>query len=136
MKSRQPPIILIYETAVIKEIERVVKKVMKDCHRWNIPIARKIILDQKIHNSPGWYGLTGKAKGGAYVVAFSATLFLHFNGEVEEALRNIAAHELCHTCPRSMNHGKEWKKWVERLNEHGYRINSKPYSKKDTPWLY
>lgn len=134
--KRQPPIILIYEKAVIKEIERVVKKVMKDCHRWNIPIAKRIILDQKIHKSTDWYGLTGKAKGGAYVVAFSATLFLHFNGEVEEALRNIAAHELCHTCPRSMNHGKEWKRWVREMNKHGYKVNDKPYSQKETPGLY
>lgn len=135
-KNKQPPIILIYEKAVMKEITRVVKKVMRDCRRWNIPISKRIILDESIHKSPGWYGLTGKTEKGQFLIAFSSIIFLHFNGEVEEALRNIAAHELCHTCPKSMNHGKEWKKWVERLNEHGYRINPKPYSKKDTPGLY
>ena len=135
-KDKQPPIILVYEKAVMKEITRVVKKVMRDCRRWNIPISKRIILDESIHKSPGWYGLTGKTEKGQFLIAFSSIIFVHFRTEVEEALRNIAAHELCHTCPRSMNHGKEWKKWVERLNEHGYRINPKPYSKRDTPGLY
>lgn len=136
MKNKEPHIILIYEKAVVKEIGRVVKKVMRDCHRFKVPIARKIILDQRIHKAWGWYGLTGKTDKGAYLIAFSSVLFVHFNHEVEEAVRNIAAHELCHTCPKSMNHGKQWKRWVGVLNEHGYKVNPKPYSKKDTPGLY
>ena len=138
MKTREskPPLIVVYEKAVIKEIERVVKRVMKDCRRFKVPVTRKLILDQKVHNTYDWYGVTGKTRGGRYVMAISAVLFVHFSTEVDEALKNVIAHELCHTCPRSMNHGKEWKKWVNRMNEHGYKINPQPYSKKEVKDLY
>lgn len=109
---------------------------MRDCRKFKVPIGKKIILDQSIHKAPGWYGLTGKTKDGAFLIAFSSTLFVHFNSEVEEALKNIAAHELCHTCPKSMNHGRPWKKWVGVLNKNGYKINPRPYSRRETPGLY
>lgn len=136
MKDKEPPTLIIYEKAVVKEIGRVVKKVMKDCRKFKVPVSKKIVLDQRIHKAGGWYALTGKARNGTCVLAFSSVLFLHFSHEVEEALRNIAAHELCHTCPRSMNHGRHWKRWVGVLNAHGYRIDPKPYSKKSTPGFY
>ena len=35
----------------------------------------------------------------------------------EEATFNTMIHELLHTCPNCMNHGKEWKKWADIINK-------------------
>ena len=129
--------IVVYEKATLKEIEKVMKKVMRDCHKWNVPIGKRIVLDQTIAPvESSYYARTGQTDKGIHVVTFSARLFLDYQHDIDEAMRNIAAHELCHTCKDGMNHGKGWKQWVSRLNEHGYHINPKPYSKNEAPGMY
>lgn len=36
---------------------------------------------------------------------------------------NTIIHELLHTCPGCMNHGKQWKTWAEKVRKtYGYNI--------------
>ena len=132
MPEPKQSIVIIYAKAVMREIEKVVRKVMRDCRKYKIPIAKKIILDQTIAPERSYYAKTAMTDKGEFVIAFSSVLFMHYQHDIDEALRNIAAHELCHTCKGAMNHNEGWKKWVRKMNEHGYHINPRPYSKKES----
>lgn len=144
VKNPHPPrpiTILLYEKVVLKEIHKALNKAIRDCKRWGIPIPKgRILFEEKLHDTSDWYGRTamteGMGKRRKYIISVSSVLFLHYHGEIDQALRNILLHELAHTCKGAMNHGRTWKKWVGRMNAHGARVNPKPYSKRDTPGLY
>lgn len=125
---------------VLKEIHKALNKAIKDCKRWGIPIPKgRILFEEKLHDTSDWYGRTAMASIGKrqkFIISVSSVLFLHYHEEIDQALRNILLHELAHTCKGAMNHGRTWKKWVSRMNEHGARVNPRPYSKKDSPGLY
>jgi predicted SprT family Zn-dependent metalloprotease len=130
-------LIVVYEKAVIKEVFKALKHCIKKCEQWGIPIPKKkLVFDEHIWNNNDWYARTAQTETGHFIISVNALLFIHFNGRVDEALKNILYHELAHTVKGAMNHGKEWKKWVNRMNEHGAKVNPKPYSKKETPGLY
>ena len=135
--KRNPPLIVIYEKAVLKEIYKVLKRCVRKCEKWGIPIPRKrIVFDEHVFRCSDWYARTALTSTGHYLISVNALLFVHFNGQVDEALENILYHELAHTVKGAMNHGPKWKAVVRRMNEHGAKVNPKPYSKKDTPGLY
>ena len=128
---------VLYEKAVLKEVRRSLNRAIKDCIKWRVPVpAGKILFEDRIHSTRDWFARTAMTDDGRYVISVSASLFLAYRENVEEALRNILLHELAHTCKDGMNHGKGWKKWVDRMNAHGARVNPKPYSKKEMPGWY
>ena len=58
---------------------------------------------------------------GKFFVDINITLLDERNGE--DGLINTILHELLHTCPNCMNHGKEWKKWAAKIKRfYGYNI--------------
>lgn len=41
----------------------------------------------------------------------------------DTAIETVILHELLHTCPKCLNHGKLWKAYAEKLNrKYGYQI--------------
>ncbi|HIT31234.1 MAG TPA: SprT-like domain-containing protein [Candidatus Enterenecus stercoripullorum] len=44
-------------------------------------------------------------------------------GAQENAVRQVLAHEVLHTCPGCANHGPQWRCWAKQMNEaYGYHI--------------
>ena len=42
-----------------------------------------------------------------------------------EELKNVIVHELLHTCPRCLGHGKTWMKYAKIVNEkYGYEVST------------
>ena len=50
-----------------------------------------------------------------YIIQISSVLLDERNSE--QGLKQVIIHELLHTCPNCMNHGKEWKKWADKCNK-------------------
>lgn len=140
MKSHEtskPPLIVIYEKAVLNEVYKVLRRCIGKCRRWGIKLPEKrILFDEHIFRCSDWYARTAQTDKGQYLISVNAILFVHFKDCVDEAMENILLHELAHTCAGCMNHGPKWKAVVNRMNEHGAKVNPKPYSKKETPGLY
>ena len=46
-----------------------------------------------------------------------------FDKADDKMTKQTLAHELCHTCPDSMNHQAKWKSYVNKMNRaYGYKI--------------
>ena len=135
--ATKAPLIVVYEKAVLKEIYKVLKRCIRKCKRWHIPVpAKKIVFDEHIFGCSDWYARTAQTETGHYVIAVNALLFVHFTHCIDEALENILLHELAHTCTGAMNHGPKWKAIVYKMNEHGAKVNPRPYTRRETPGLY
>lgn len=105
--------------------------------KWGIKIPiKKIVLESKIRDSKDWYGRTAQTDKGFFLISISALIFVHYQDNVDEALRNILFHELAHTCKGAMNHKKPWKDIVRKMNERGAKVNERPYSKEEVKGLY
>ena len=85
-----------------------------------IPAAEKInrlIINDRVRSR---FGKCTKDKDG-YTIELSRRLL---DGD-DKAVETVILHELLHTCPRCLNHGKRWKVYAERLNgKYGYKITS------------
>lgn len=93
---------------------------MRDLHEY-AKRAEKILLDLHIPYTPLpiSYTVNSRARrwgqcakeNGLYSINISKTLLDERNDE--KGLLNTLLHELLHTCPGCMNHGKDWKWYAE-----------------------
>lgn len=86
-----------------------------------IPAAENIegpIINSRVRS---WFGRCRKTESG-FVIEISSRLLDSSDKEIETVL----IHELLHTCPGCMNHGRIWKKYAAYLNgKYGYMITGK-----------
>lgn len=121
----------ILQSKSLRTAQKVFDKLRHDFIIWNIPIGK---VDHEIGfvKMKSCYAVTYQEKDG-FKINVSSLLFDEYGNVPVEALRNILAHELCHTIDGCFNHGAEWKSYVNCLNEeHRFRINPHPFSKKST----
>ena len=97
----------------MKNVWKVYDDCRKICLELNIPIADCIMVKVNSRAKKRW-GLCTLECQDEYIIEISDRLL---NDNVtEEATFNTMIHELLHTCPNCMNHGKEWKKWANVVN--------------------
>lgn len=114
------------------KVQRVFRQLVHSFKTWDIPISDKIKPEVFYIKRKDCYALTQKLDSGYFKISVTDLIWEQYDVPTE-ALRSVLAHELCHTIDGCFNHGKEWKKWVKLLNEeHGFKINPYPYSKKKT----
>lgn len=98
----------------MKDIKKVYNDCANICKNLNIPIANVIYLKVNNRAKKRWGRCILECEG-EYIIEISDRLL---NDEVsEEATFNTMIHELLHTCPNCMNHGKEWKYWASVINK-------------------
>lgn len=101
------------------DLNKVFEDCIDLCSELNIPIANGIAIETNTR-AHSFYGKC-KLHNGFYTIEINADLLNEQNPL--EALETTIFHELCHTCPNCMNHGKEWIKWATRINVvTGYNI--------------
>lgn len=94
------------------DLNKVFSDCVELCSELNIPIAEDIEISVNIRAHKR-YGQCKRIANG-YKIEINVDLLDERNPL--EALENTIFHELCHTCPGCMNHGKEWIKWATRIN--------------------
>lgn len=97
----------------MKNVLNVYYDCRKICIDLNIPIADCIRVKVNSRAKKRW-GLCTLECQDEYVIEISNRLL--DDSISEEATFNTMIHELLHTCPNCMNHGKEWKKWADVIN--------------------
>lgn len=67
------------------------------------------------------WGSCSLKRDGSFIIQISSVLLDENNSEY--GLKQTIIHELIHTCPGCMNHGKTWKKYASMCNKIGYSIS-------------
>lgn len=69
------------------------------------------------HAKSYWAKIHTTATPGRYELFISTLLFDQLDFDIQQKkLQETVLHELIHTLPRCMNHGKTFQKWVKRVN--------------------
>ena len=98
----------------MKNVDKVFSDCVKICKDLNIPVADCIYVKINRRAKKRWGLCTLECKD-EYTIEISDRLL--DDNISEEATFNTMIHELLHTCPNCMNHGKEWKKWAKVIND-------------------
>ena len=78
---------------------------------------QKLTINERVRSR---FGKCTK-KGSCYEIELSG----HLMGADDTVIETVILHELLHTCPRCLNHGKLWKSYAEKLNrKYVYRITA------------
>ena len=86
-----------------------------------LPIASDIRLSFNV----GYRAVGQCIKKKGYYHIILSKLLLHCN---QQQIKDIIAHELIHTCPHGMGHGKIFKCFANELRQHGYNVETRtPY---------
>ena len=67
------------------------------------------------------WGQCSLKRDGSFIIQISSVLLDENNSEY--GLKQTIIHELIHTCPGCMNHGKIWKKYASMCDKIGYSIS-------------
>jgi predicted SprT family Zn-dependent metalloprotease len=104
----------------MNKYNELLQEVIEQARKINIPVS--IDVDPTITINTRAKGRFGQCKkrNGKYLIEISQYLTQAEDKYIKETL----AHEILHTCPDCMNHGREWKYYVSRMNyNYGYNIS-------------
>lgn len=78
------------------------------------------------YRAKSWWGRCRGNGMGAFTIDIGYELLMEY--ATEKGLKETILHELIHTCPHCMDHGPEWTRWVDLVNDcYNYaikRVNS------------
>ena len=95
-----------------KNLDILLVQVISQARSLSIPAGRKIdhhvVVNTRARTR---FGCCRKAEG-RYVIELSSSLL---NAD-EQAVRQVLAHEVLHTCPGCADHGPRWQHWAALMN--------------------
>ena len=103
------------------ETDKLLARVIAQARTIRIPVPERVCPQVRLNRRAKTRFGCCIRKGGAYIIELSARLA----GEgSEDAILQVLAHEVLHTCYGCSNHGKRWKSYAEKMNAaYGYRIS-------------
>ena len=134
-----PPEISILSFPIIAQ--DIFKIALSNMRQWGYPISDSIDPILTFIPYKTCYALAiqndrrkKKSSSYRYMICLSTLIIDRFKpNQLTEAIYNYIMHELCHTIDGCFDHGKKWKENIISLNQnHGTKINPKPYSSKQT----
>ena len=105
------------------QLNQLLQQVIEEASALGIPVSSHISPSLHINKrTKARFGGCKKVKG-----------FVHCTYQIEiskvlldadaSVLKEILAHEILHSCPSSMNHGKTWKTYCQKMEKaYGYRL--------------
>ena len=102
-----------------KTLDALLAKVIAQARQAGIPVSPSIDPRVRINRRARTrFGCCIQKNGRFYIELASQLL-----GAEEQAVCQVLAHEVLHTCPGCANHGPRWRYWAERMNRaYGYHI--------------
>lgn len=101
------------------DYNKLLQEVITEARKANIPVSNNINPIISINTRAKCRLGLCKRNGDSFDIEISA--FLEQAGE--NAIKQILAHEILHTCPNCMNHGRTWKYYAMKMNmDYGYDI--------------
>jgi len=95
-----------------EHLNEVAKECMEALEKIGIPYGNIVEFTVNTRAKRRWGQCVKKFDG--YHINITTRLC---DGEHDEGLKNTIIHELLHTCPESMDHGKEWRRWSRIVND-------------------
>ena len=112
-----------------KRVEEMLQEEIKRAKEAGIPISCSINPVINFPKATSFYGMccpSGADPEGKYCGKFRYGIRIseyYLQAPKESLIRETLMHELIHTCPDCLNHGKVWKKWAKVANDtYGYSI--------------
>ena len=103
------------------EIDKLLARVIAQARAVKIPVSDRICPQVRLNRRARTRFGCCIRKGGAYTIELSAQLARE--GSVDAVLQ-VLAHEVLHTCYGCSNHGKRWKGYAAKMNAaYGYTIS-------------
>ena len=101
------------------QLDQLLAQVIAQAKAAGIPVAPRISPSVRVNRRAKTRLGCCRTTGEGHTIEVSAVL-LDAGGD---AVRQVLAHEVLHTCPGCANHGPRWRHWAERMNRaYGYRI--------------
>lgn len=98
----------------------LLQEVINEAVNINIPVSNNIISNVKINTRATSRFGQCKKQNGKYLIEISQ----HLTQAEEKHIKETLAHEVLHTCPNCMNHGRQWKLYAMIMNnKYGYEIS-------------
>ena len=103
------------------EIDNLLARVIAQARAVRIPVSDRICPQVRLNRRAKTRFGCCVRQSGAYIIELSARLA----GEgSEDAVLQVLAHEVLHTCYGCSNHGKRWKGYAAKMNAaYGYHIS-------------
>ena len=103
------------------EIDKLLARVIAQARAIRIPVSDHIRPQVRLNRRARTRFGCCIREGGTYTVELSAQLAQE---GTEDAIMQVLAHEVLHTCYGCSNHGKRWKSYAAKMNAaYGYHIN-------------
>lgn len=103
-----------------KYIDGLMALVLAQARAVKIPVSREIEPRVRLNRRARTRFGCCVRKNGTYTIELSAQLA---EQGTEDAILQVLAHEVLHTCYGCSNHGARWKSYAQRMNAaYGYRI--------------
>lgn len=102
-----------------EELDALLAQVIEEARAQKIPVSASIQPHVGVNTRCKlWFGRCSWRMGGFYIEVARRML-----DAPPKALCQTLAHEVLHTCPGCVNHGKRWKAYAGRMNQaYGYDI--------------
>ena len=103
------------------EIDKLLARVIAQARAVRVPVSEHICPQVRWNRRARTRFGCCVRQGGAYIIELSARLAEEGS---EDAVMQVLAHEVLHTCYGCSNHGKRWKSYAAKMNAAwGYHIS-------------
>ena len=100
-------------------INRLLILIISEAKAIHIPVSNKINEQIKINSRAKKRLGCCRYQNGQYIIEISSLII-----DDMDICKQVLAHEILHTCPGCMNHGKRWKQYAWQMNQsYGYHIS-------------
>lgn len=102
-----------------KNLDSLLAQVIGQARYLRIPVSSKIDPHVAINTRARTRFGSCRFRMGQHTIEVSSALL----DAEEQAIRQVLAHEILHTCPGCANHGPRWQRWAAMMSrQYGYRI--------------
>lgn len=103
------------------DIRKVFLECVREMKRAGIPVQNGKVSEVKAGNIEGYLELFNDDGYYNFSIVIGEEL-LQDTCPLKE-LKDVVIHELIHTCPRCLSHGKTWRKYAQMMNDaYGYSL--------------
>ena len=102
-----------------KQVNGLLQEIIDEAKNAGIPVSKRILTDVRINPRPKKRFGCCRKTGRDFQIEVSRFVL----DAPEEAIRNVIAHEVLHTCRGAMDHQSKWKEYASLMNRtYGYTI--------------
>ena len=100
-----------------KRLVLLLDETSRELRQLDIPIVSNISKISANTRAKSRFGCCKKIAGVTKVKQYEIEISYELIESCDKNLKSVIAHELIHTCPGCLNHGKLWKEYIAKVNK-------------------